>query len=92
MVITLLVELLLIVVRHLSDKLGYKRMEDWYNISNKDFKEHGGASLVVKYKSPSKLLMEIYNEHNWHPWKFTKTPVGYWEKLESQHQFLSYLF
>jgi hypothetical protein len=48
-------------------KLGYKCMDDWYNVTQEDIKKHGGKRLLNGYfkGSPSRALLHIYSEHNW---------------------------
>ena len=42
-------------------QLGFKQMNDWYNITSKKIIENGGSGLLNKYgNSPSKLIMSIY--------------------------------
>lgn len=69
----------------LQNELGYKRMDDWYNVTKEDICKNVGASVLNKYNdSPSKALMSIYPEHNWELEKFKNKP----RKLqESQKMF-----
>lgn len=49
-------------------------MTDWYRITQKDFKDHGGESLVHNYYngSPYDAVMSIFENHEWHVWKFNR--------------------
>lgn len=46
-------------------------MEDWYGISIKEISDHGGTTLLSMYnKSPASLVMSIFKDYDWQPWKF----------------------
>ena len=64
-------------------QLGYKTMEDWYSITQKDIYQHGGVSIIDSYynNSPSKALKSLYPEHQWLMWKFLFTPKHYKSQL-----------
>src|SRR5690348_7266838 len=66
----------------MGGKLGYNKMEDWYNISAEDIENHG-ANLLLQYydHSPSKAVMNAFPDYNWMTWKFKIVPRGYWEHL-----------
>lgn len=50
----------------LGNQLGLKQMEDWYNITTKEIRRNGGSELLKKYqKSPSKMIMSLFNQHSW---------------------------
>ena len=34
------------------------------------------------------LLSSIYPEYNWHPWKFSQSPRGYWDDIRNQRKFM----
>ena len=41
----------------LGKKLGFSKMEDWYNITRKDFRENNGVTLLNLYQnSPQKII------------------------------------
>ena len=37
------------------------------------------------------LLSNVYTEHEWIPWKFTKTPKGFWNDTNNQRSFVQAL-
>jgi hypothetical protein len=50
----------------LGQKLGFKKMEDWYNISKNPIIQNGGSWILSKYgNSPYKFVMVVYSTHNW---------------------------
>lgn len=77
----------------LGIQLGYKSMDDWYNLTQEDIYRHGGAGLLNGYykNSPSKALLGAYPEHNWIPWKFSATQQGFWKKEENHKKFFDWL-
>jgi len=62
----------------LAAEIGVKDSSDlskFYAINNKDVIARGGVTLLNRYdNSLYKLLVAIYPEFDWLPWKFTKTP------------------
>src|SRR5437763_1774865 len=73
----------------LGNQLGYKSMDDWYNVTVENIHEHVGSWLLNYYYngSPSKALQSAYPEHNWMLWRFGRVPIGFWEKPENQREF-----
>lgn len=50
----------------LGNVLGFKSMNNWYNVTHQTIEEKGGGGLLVKYGgSRSKLLPQIFPEHSW---------------------------
>ena len=68
----------------LSNQLGHKSMDDWYNITQDTIIKKGGRQLLNYYYggSPSKALLSIYPDHDWMLWKFKQVPNGYWDNLD----------
>lgn len=64
-------------------KLGYKCMDDWYNLSKEDIQKHGGTGFLNSNynNSPYKALQCVYPEHNWMLWRFHIVPSGYLDRL-----------
>jgi hypothetical protein len=74
-----------------AQQLNIKQPSDWYNVTNKDLSEIGGASLLNKYnKSPSSMLSAVYPEYNWLPWKFKMCPLNFWEDVNNQKKFIEW--
>jgi len=41
-----------------------------------------GSSLInQKGNTLSSLIIDAYPEHDWHPWKFDKSPQGFWSSI-----------
>lgn len=76
----------------LGSELGIVKMDDWYKVTKFDIASRGGGRLVNKYGgSPSKLLFEVFPDHDWAIWKFRNLPPGYWDSLENQRSFMDRL-
>src|SRR4051794_41162269 len=77
---------------HLGKNLGFKYLEDWYQIKIEDIVKYGGRGLISKYgDSPSKLLQTIFPQFSWISWKFSKVPQGFWNFRDNQRNFLDWL-
>jgi len=81
-------------VRELDEKLGFSKMEDWYQIKYDDFLRYGrggrGATTFTKGGMIT-LLEECYPDYNWLPWLFRKAPAGFWENMDNQRKYLFWL-
>ena len=76
----------------LQNQLGFKKFEDWYCITRKDFLKNKGSGLLLKYgNSPSKTIQSIFPEHNWLAWKFRKVPDGFWISNDNAIIFMNWL-
>src|SRR4051812_22852167 len=65
-------------------QLGYKEMDDWYNVTQDGIAQHGKGLLIQHYNnSPSQALQAVYPEHDWMMWRFGNIPKGFWEKLQT---------
>ena len=75
----------------LGNQLGFKEMDDWYGITQKQLHENGGVTLLDKYGgSPSKLVMAVYDNHQWQQSRFN-TQHGYWNNKDNQRNFMDQL-
>lgn len=77
--------------QHLKEYYNCREMEDWYNITAEDIYKQGGQSLLVLYEdSVSRLLADIYPQHNWMVWKF-KDISDHWERRKNHKLFFDWL-
>jgi G:T-mismatch repair DNA endonuclease (very short patch repair protein) len=57
----------------LRDRLGYKTLDDFYNISCELLSNNYGGTLLNYYNSnPIHILLDVYPEYNWDITKFNK--------------------
>lgn len=77
----------------LERELGYSKREDWYRCTYKDIATHfGGGLLKLHYdNSPTLLIMESFPDYPWQPWRFSHTPVRYWESLANRKKYLNWV-
>jgi len=78
----------------LSKRIGREegRPENWYSVSQADFTDNFGAGLLLRYRnSPQQLLMALYPDAKWRPWKFARTPGSYWTSMENQKNYMAWL-
>jgi hypothetical protein len=61
----------------LGIQIGFKSMDDWYNVTQKHIRANGGSGLLSsKYgNSPYKLVMSVYKNHQWHLQRF-RDPIS----------------
>ena len=61
-----------IFVQYLGEKLGYRKMEDWYKITTKLIRDNRGSGLLAGFYSDSvsKFVMAMFPNYNWVEWKF----------------------
>jgi hypothetical protein len=70
----------------------FTSMDDWYNITKTRLAELGGGSLVNDYKSSiATMLMTVFPNHHWLPWKFGTVPRGHWSKIENRQRFFRWV-
>lgn len=66
-------------------------MEDWYNIDYKVLDANHGATLLSKFSdSPSRLVMTVYKDHIWHPWRFKVSHKNCWQNRDNQVNYMKY--
>ncbi len=76
----------------LGMQLGYKEMDDWYNVTVDSINHHGKRILSQHYNtSPSQALQTVYPEHDWVMWRFGNTPKDFWENDSHHKQFFDWL-
>lgn len=75
----------------LGDKLGYKDMDDWYNVTADDMNVNGGGTLLNQHYngSPSAVLQSVYPQHIWDLHKFKQMPHRYWHSKQNQLDFMN---
>jgi len=76
----------------LGEKLGYEKLEDWYQISSQQISQNYGSGLIKYYQgSPSLFLKSVFNEYNWLEWKFKQTSQYFWKNIENHKQYANWL-
>ena len=76
----------------LGQRLGYRRMNDWYEITIHDFLGNRGAGLMAYYRSsPALAVTSLVPGRNWCEWKFQQVPLGFWDTAENRHRYLRWV-
>jgi hypothetical protein len=77
----------------LGKKLGYRKPEDWYRVTRRDFYNHGGGALLhtIPGHSPLAALREYLPDHDWLEWRFSRVPNGFWTRRANRVRFLDAL-
>ncbi|MBN4050257.1 hypothetical protein JYT28_00715 [Desulfobulbus sp. AH-315-M07] len=77
----------------LGKELGFKRPQDWYTISVRDFEEnHGKGLLIGVYKgSPSAAVMDHLPDFGWQAWRFANLPLNHWSRRAHRREYMDCL-
>src|SRR4051812_48005685 len=71
-------------------QLGYKRLDDWYNVTKEDFLKNGGyGALSFHNGSAYSALQIVHPEHEWLPWKFKHFDC--WSDVQNRKTFFDWL-
>lgn len=74
------------------NKLEFKSMEDWYNLTYQQIYKNYGYTLTERYKNyPYGILKNIYPDYDWKPWKFNMVSSKLWEIKEILDKYRDYL-
>jgi hypothetical protein len=77
----------------IANKLGIKKQEDWYRVTQGAVRQHGGEGIMNMYYQSGlyKTLSAVYPEFLWYPWKFETAPHKYWNSLHNQRKYMDWL-
>ncbi len=77
----------------LGQRLGYRRSEDWYEITIHDFlRNRGGTLMNWHYRgSPASAVIDLVPAQEWCEWKFRRVPPGFWDAAENRWRYLRWL-
>jgi hypothetical protein len=79
-------------MRWLGTVLGYKHLDDWYNVTYEDFNNHCGKDLLVLYhKSPVLAVVDLIPRKEWHEWKFNRVPTDFWKAPQNRRRYMDWL-
>jgi hypothetical protein len=75
-----------------AKKFNIQKLEDWYQISTKDFIKNGGIGILTYYGGSLYLILKkIYPEYDWKPWLLNNTPRSFWNKKDSIPNYIKWL-
>lgn len=77
----------------LGKQLGFRKPQDWYQVTRRDFYDHAGGALLhtIPGHSPLSALREYMPGVEWEEWRFARVPNGFWEKRANRHRFVDAL-
>lgn len=77
----------------LQEQLGYKSMDDWYQVTKDQLQQFGAKKVLGKEygNCPSKALQSAYPQHKWLPWRFSSVPIGYWTDMSHQRALFDWM-
>jgi len=75
-----------------GEQCGIEKPDDWYSITNRDFREHKGGAFLLHYDSTISEAVKAYlPRRNWNEWQFGKTPKGFWGSLSNRQRYMKWL-
>jgi len=75
-----------------AKQLHLKKPDDWYQVSPKEINKMGGSTIMGMYSgSLYKALQSIYQDVEWYPWKFKRTPDGFWKDIQNQRFYFDWI-
>jgi hypothetical protein len=80
-------------IQWLSQELLIRYPEQWYGINAITLqRNYYGESLMRRYgDSIVKLMIDLFPEYDWHPWRFEKVPVDFWKSKENVKNYTEWL-
>ncbi|MHC4875944.1 MAG: hypothetical protein ACYTGL_05555 [Planctomycetota bacterium] len=76
----------------LGEQIGVQEPNDWYRVTNADFRRHKGGAFLLRFDSTiSAAVKSCFPKHKWNEWMFGKTPKGYWENRDNRVRYLKWL-
>jgi len=76
----------------LGQQLGFRRLEDWYQITYDDFvRWHGSALLSYFDDSRLAILQDYRPKYKWLEWRFTMVSDGFWDSRTNRCRYLDWL-
>lgn len=77
----------------LGKQLGYRKPEDWYQVTRRDFYDHGGGAMLNACRdgSPRSALAEYLPDYDWQAWLFYRVPNGFWRRRANRKRYIRWL-
>jgi hypothetical protein len=76
----------------LGKQLGFRRLEDWYQLSKQPMTEYYGGGLLAQFSdSPSAVLKDYRSDYEWKEWLFSRPPQGFWTQSDNRRRYLDWL-
>lgn len=76
----------------IGQKLCIKSMEDWYNVTGSEIREHGGKGLLQKYRnSSSRMITSVFSDHKWNLLQFRPIRKNVQDKTTARRKILQHV-
>ena len=76
----------------LGKRLGYRKPEDWYSVSQAIFYQNGGAGILHEFGDILQDVVKDYlPSYEWQPWLFHCVNKGHWESRINRLFYLRWL-
>lgn len=77
----------------LGQRLGFKKIEDWYRVTTNDFKAHRGAGVLYAYWNSSAIaaVQETFPDYDWNEWLFRQAPLRFWGDRRNHRRYMHWL-
>ena len=79
-------------MKWLAERCGVKQPDDWYGITNRDFRTHKGGAFLLYYDSTISEAVKAYlPKRSWNEWQFGKTPKNFWDDRTNRVRYMKWL-
>ncbi len=79
-------------MKWLGKQLKFKKLDDWYSISQKDFENNCGTTFIKTYRySPSAAVVDCFPQRKWLTWKFLNVPNCFWKNRQNRFDYMKWL-
>lgn len=79
-------------MKWLGETLGIEKPDDWYRVTNYDFRKNKGGAFLLHYDSTISDAVKAYlPKHRWNEWMFGKTPKNFWDNCDNRVRYMKWL-
>src|SRR5579871_6570731 len=74
----------------LAKTCGFRRPEDWHEVTKQHFHANRGGGLLANYyrDSPVLAIREYRPQYEWKVWLFKCVPQGFWQDPENRRAYM----
>lgn len=79
-------------MKWIASELGIETLDDWYQVSTKDFQQRRGGGLLRAYNfSHIQAITTLIRRKAWYIWKFKYVPRKFWLQRSNRVAYLKWL-
>jgi hypothetical protein len=76
----------------LGEQLGYKQIEDWYQVTKYEFYDNAGIQFIKRFDgSPIEAVKDYLPQYPWKEWLFARVPSHFWGDAKNRRRYLNWL-